>query len=200
MRERVADVICRDSAATNVSRWSRPRSVASASGYPALVTRAGKALRRAGRVRRTTWHERAAVAQALVYVAAVDLALRMRGFRWLSPRLRSADGNQDAGALKRARTMARAIDRASQLYPAHAECLHRAAALQLWLRRSGVPSNFRIGVRKDGDDLRAHAWVEVAGAPLIDSPATIAPFTPIYAAAESYVSRRGGGTRVEAGL
>src|SRR6185503_15017763 len=40
--------------------------------------------------------------------------------------------------------------------------------------RRGV---FRIGVRRDGDELLAHAWVEHRGVTLIDSPTAVAVFS-----------------------
>ncbi len=42
-------------------------------------------------------------------------------------------------------------------------CLRRALALQWLLRRHGVETALRIGVRKDDRDLEAHAWVEHDG-------------------------------------
>jgi hypothetical protein len=39
-------------------------------------------------------------------------------------------------------------------------CLYRAAAACLALRRCGVPARLRLGVRRDGSAILAHAWVE----------------------------------------
>jgi hypothetical protein len=144
------------------------------------VNTLARAARRAGSA---TWSERLAVGQALAYLTLADAALRLRGFRRLAPHLRPSTGRLDAAtALPVARVRADAIARAARLYPAQAACLQQAAALQLWLRRAGVPALFRIGVCKDGSELRAHAWVEVAGQPLLNQPAEIAQFTPMFEA------------------
>ena len=49
-----------------------------------------------------------------------------------------------------------------------AKCLQRSVALCLWLERLGFCGELKIGVRKDGDILRAHAWVELSGRVLND--------------------------------
>ena len=51
-----------------------------------------------------------------------------------------------------------------------AKCLQRSVALCLWLRRLGFCGELKIGVRKDGGTLLAHAWVELNGVVLNDDP------------------------------
>jgi hypothetical protein len=48
-------------------------------------------------------------------------------------------------------------------------CLIRSLYLFWLLRRQGVMSNLRIGVRLAGGKLQSHAWVEVAGRPVNDA-------------------------------
>ncbi|WP_017306610.1 lasso peptide biosynthesis B2 protein [Spirulina subsalsa] len=45
-------------------------------------------------------------------------------------------------------------------------CLPQALVLKALLRCQGVESLLRIGVRREGEQLEAHAWVEVQGQPL----------------------------------
>jgi hypothetical protein len=45
-------------------------------------------------------------------------------------------------------------------------CLEKSLTLWWLLSRQGIPSNVRIGVRKGGEKLEAHAWVECDGVPL----------------------------------
>jgi hypothetical protein len=162
------------------------------------VNAVARTVRRAGL---TTWAERFAVVQAFAYLTFVDVALRLGGFRRLAPRLQPAAARLDASAaLPIATTQARAVARAARLYPAQAACLHQAAALQLWLQRTGLPAQFRIGVRKDGDALRAHAWVEVAGQPLLNTPAELARFTPIFVAGERGAAELFTGRQTTGGL
>ena len=49
-------------------------------------------------------------------------------------------------------------------------CLTRSLCLWWALRRRGVGSQLRIGVRFVQGELDAHAWVEYAGAPINDTP------------------------------
>jgi hypothetical protein len=65
----------------------------------------------------------------------------------------------------------RAVRRATRAWPANVQCLQTALVLHRVLRARRVHSTLRIGVRIDGDELQAHAWVEVAGCRLDGAPA-----------------------------
>jgi hypothetical protein len=58
---------------------------------------------------------------------------------------------------------ARVVDMASRHPKQWAVCIHRSLALVWWLQARGVPTQIRFGVRMDGDNLTAHAWVEYDG-------------------------------------
>jgi hypothetical protein len=45
-------------------------------------------------------------------------------------------------------------------------CLKVSLALWWLLARQGIASDLRVGVRKDGEKLEAHAWVECGGVAL----------------------------------
>jgi hypothetical protein len=47
--------------------------------------------------------------------------------------------------------------------PIPSTCLERSLSLWWLLARQGVATQFRIGVRKDGEAFTAHAWVECQG-------------------------------------
>lgn len=58
-------------------------------------------------------------------------------------------------------------------------CLRTSLVLQTLLLRRGIQTELRIGVRKLGSELCAHAWLEYAGAP-IGQPGDIATsFLPL---------------------
>jgi len=57
-----------------------------------------------------------------------------------------------------------------------ATCLRQALLLHWLLRRRGLQPELRIGVRKQGEALDAHAWVELEGHPLQQSPIVHTPF------------------------
>jgi len=78
---------------------------------------------------------------------------------------------------QRAATIARAIDRAARRGVFRPKCLVRSMALHRMLERRGIRGSvIRIGVRREGDELLAHAWVEHNGITLIDSPSAVATF------------------------
>src|ERR687887_2398210 len=129
--------------------------------------------------------ERRLFLRAFVCLGRIDLALRISGVSAFVARrsTESAAGCRPVGAedLQRARQYARWIDIASHHHVVPAHCLHRSLALHRWLRREGLPSDLRIGVQKARGTLKAHAWVELGGEVVNDSPAAVAAFTPLAA-------------------
>ena len=63
-----------------------------------------------------------------------------------------------------------AVNIAARHLPFPATCLTRSLLLGWLLRRRGVQSQVRIGVRLTQGALDAHAWVECEGVPVNDSP------------------------------
>ncbi len=59
------------------------------------------------------------------------------------------------------------------------QCLQRSLVLHRWLRQAGLSSELRVGVRKDGTELKAHAWIELEGQVVNDWPESVAQLTPL---------------------
>lgn len=126
-------------------------------------------------LRRLPWSERRSAAVALLALTGIRLALASLGFRrvhgllsrWVAA---SAPGAQRPPALRAAQAAAtlRALDRAAGCGPSRPSCLPRSLTLWWLLRRQGMPAELRIGVRREGDRLEAHAWVEQDGVVLGD--------------------------------
>jgi Transglutaminase-like superfamily len=57
----------------------------------------------------------------------------------------------------------RALRWAEYAVPGRLTCLQRTVALHRLLTRQAVATRPQIGVRKQGDDLEAHAWLEYRG-------------------------------------
>lgn len=138
-----------------------------------------------GRVGRLSWGECRLFLAAYLRLTRICLALRVVGFKPVFDRAERAGPGvpcpPGADSLQRARLRARWLASAArrQLLPAH--CLAQSLALHHWLRAEGVPSVLRIGVRKDGARLAAHAWVELGGVVVNDSPVAVAAFQPLAA-------------------
>jgi hypothetical protein len=79
-----------------------------------------------------------------------------------------------------AQRAARAVDRAARYGVFRPQCLVRSLALVRLLDRRGVTgARIRVGVRREGDRLHAHAWVERHGRVLGDEPGHVAGFAPL---------------------
>lgn len=84
-------------------------------------------------------------------------------------------------AVERSRDRACAVDKlvtsAARGVPRVA-CLPRSLVTSTLLAREGIETVLRIGVRRDGGILKAHAWVEHLGFPLGDPEDVAATFAP----------------------
>jgi hypothetical protein len=122
-----------------------------------------------------SWAERRLLAQALALLPLTALALWAMGFRrWqalvarLTPVV-DAGGRDEAAVIREGRATARLVEAAARRGPYRASCLPRSLALWWLLRRQGIESDLRIGVRKEAGLFEAHAWVELRGLVLNDS-------------------------------
>lgn len=113
-------------------------------------------------------------AQALLPLTA--LALRLVGFgRWQATLARLAPIDQRAftgmgeRSIDRALDTARMVQAASRYSSRRGTCLEQSLVLWWLLRRQGICSSLRIGVRKRASELEAHAWVELGSVVLNDS-------------------------------
>jgi hypothetical protein len=121
--------------------------------------------------------------RAFITLGLIDLGLRVWGFRRVVEGAerpsKSAARAVGADELHRARQYARLVELAARHHVVRARCLHRSLALHLWLRGQRLPSELRIGVRKEHFALQAHAWVELGGQFIDESPEWVGTFTPL---------------------
>lgn len=59
-----------------------------------------------------------------------------------------------------------------QYHFCRAQCLHYALVAYYLLRQRGVEVDLCIGVRREGSDMAAHAWLEFEGRAIQESPET----------------------------
>ena len=99
--------------------------------------------------------------------SALDVLVRPRP----GPRLAVDEARDRASAVDRLVTSAaRGVPRVG--------CLPRSLLTSTLLAREGIETVVRIGVRRDGGILKAHAWVEHLGLPLGDPGDVTAKFAP----------------------
>jgi hypothetical protein len=109
--------------------------------------------------------------RALVLLPVVSLSLRWRGFRATQSALErflptekfEHDAAAASGHAAMAAHMVNAADRHGLVHPS---CLAKSLTLRWLLRREGIASDLRIGIRKENEKFEAHAWVELEGAAL----------------------------------
>jgi hypothetical protein len=112
--------------------------------------------------------------QRVLLVSALCLpliwvALRTMGLGRVQSRLQSARTTAAPRlALDEALALGNLVNMAARHSWFPATCLSRSLLLQWLLRRRGVESRLRIGVRSPAGALEAHAWVECEGVPIND--------------------------------
>jgi len=62
------------------------------------------------------------------------------------------------------------VNAAASHHPRKPTCLRRSLTLKHMLQRRHIPTDLRIGIRKNSSQIDAHAWIEHAGIVINDSP------------------------------
>ena len=122
-----------------------------------------------------TPEERRTLGLAWAYLLVSDLALRILPLPRVERLLaRLSAGRREPPGLSPERlAQLTGIAVRHHLWPM--VCLPQSLALQALLRRQGLSSELRIGVKRAGGTIHAHAWVEHAGSPLGEP----APYLPL---------------------
>ncbi|MDZ4768487.1 MAG: lasso peptide biosynthesis B2 protein [Chloroflexota bacterium] len=119
---------------------------------------------------------------SLLLLPSIAVGLHRVGLKRMRATLEARTPQPTAAATSdstaRARRLARMVNAAARLSPYKANCLKRALVLWWLLRRRGIASDIRIGVRKGAATLEAHAWVEIGGVVINDAPSFVGTFTP----------------------
>lgn len=134
--------------------------------------------------------EQSLLLQALCLLPLTALALRWMSFRQISRALARLAPLARRGRGKPARQLARTAhlaQLATTYSPGRPSCLPRALILWWLLRRQGIVSDLRVGVRCQGSRFEAHAWVECDGVPVNERYDVRQRFTPF---APNFISPR----------
>ena len=134
------------------------------------------------------WHSRWLSLQIFILLPLVSVMLRLIGFRRSygvlaksAPAPSRADDWKILQPLTDALLVALLVERVANNAPYTAVCLSRSLVLWWLLRRQGIVSTLRIGVRNDSCRFEAHAWVEYDGFVLNDTPTIQDSFAPFDA-------------------
>lgn len=108
-------------------------------------------------------------ARALWELARYDLMFRAGGLRRVHRSLRNFSESHSSKSSCRATDISKAMRNAQSLYWKRALCLQRSVATTRLLRQHGIRAELVIGYR--ADPFMSHAWVEIDGQVVNDSPA-----------------------------
>ena len=124
--------------------------------------------------------ERRLLVQALIRLPIAAMRVRLDGGMVLRGQQSTPPGPAgDEAAVMREAT--RMVNAAARYTPMSATCLPKSIVLQQLLRREGIETALRIGVRKAGAALDGHAWLEYRGVPVADPPSVHDCFTVLHA-------------------
>jgi hypothetical protein len=141
-------------------------------------------IRKALKFWRSPRQERRLLLEALVLLPVTAVALRVVGFRrwqsFLTRRAYSAGPRQNPEEqnMHLAHLAVSSVNKASRFSPWPSSCLQQSLTLGWLLRRRGIDSQLRIGVRKAAGRFEAHAWVEHGGVVLYDPGGTDGGYVP----------------------
>jgi len=137
------------------------------------------------KLQKLSWSEWSLLAQALLMLPLTKLGLRLIGFRrWQSvlasvaPIAAVPAANATSNSVGQAQLTVRMVRIAACYGPYRANCLSQSLTLWWLLRRRGIESDLRIGVRTEESRFQAHAWVERTGLVLNDTADVHHRFVP----------------------
>ncbi len=126
--------------------------------------------------------DRRTLLQAWCFLLLADVRLRRHSYRQVQAGLaQRRSGRAPGDAVAVIRRVARLTDLAARHHLRPMTCLRRALATQRLLAERGIVTQLRIGVRKDGEEFGAHAWLEYAGKPIQDAAGPAGRFAPLAA-------------------
>jgi len=133
--------------------------------------------------RKLGWRRRALIAEAVVWLLALRLALLLVPFPRLArglgvfvppedPRVAAAGAATTPAAARLAREIGWAVTRGAVHAPFKTVCLPQAMAARIMLKRRGLASVMRFGAARAPDaPLATHAWLDAAGVKVTGYPA-----------------------------
>lgn len=129
---------------------------------------------RLARLAQMTNRERILLARVSVMLPLVDASLRVAGFQrtfdWIT-RITPRSSLDRAPNAARLTHSAIPVGLAGNHFPRYRPtCLPQSLVLWHLLRSNGTPAELNIGVRKAENEFSAHAWIEVDGQVINDSP------------------------------
>lgn len=111
-------------------------------------------------------HRKLAFLEAFLWLGLARGCVLLFPFRWIAPYLGSLNQETSEDGIQPAEQavvgqIAWAIATSSYYTPWRSNCLARAIAAKIMLRRRKIASTLYLGLKKNADKLEAHAWLRV---------------------------------------
>lgn len=117
------------------------------------------------------------LAKTWILLILVDFGLRLLPFKnlihWLNGNEPFSSRSESANPVTEIRRLSHVVNIAARYHLYPMTCLRQALVLRWLLARSGVQADLKIGVRKEGGRVWAHAWLEYQGK-VIGQPSVLA--------------------------
>jgi Transglutaminase-like superfamily len=110
------------------------------------------------------------LSRAWLTLLVVDLGLRLLPLRSVRRLLAVVTKSWPGKGSQSRESLSRLVQIAARYHPCRPRCLSRALCLGSLLAAWGIESELRIGVRRSGQELLAHAWLEESGVPIGETP------------------------------
>lgn len=126
------------------------------------------------------------IGQSAVLLPALRIALRRARVDRVQARLLAWSGGmltEGASHHDAARAVTRMVDAVGKRLPFDINCLHRTLAAWFLLRRRGIGSTIRFGVKPEKPPA-FHAWIEIEGVVINDRPDVASIYLPFPSAIE----------------
>lgn len=130
-------------------------------------------------IRSLSAEEMRLLTRAWIALLLADLLLRVLPLPRVQEILAGRPGPVRRAGLRPPARTARLVAAAARHHVLPIRCLPRALALQALLVRQGLETELKIGVRKLGGAVHAHAWLEQAGVPVGESESVADRFHPL---------------------
>jgi hypothetical protein len=141
------------------------------------------ALSRCRRIVSLVFHDPAIIAEAVALPLLLPLSFRFTGVpktqawlrNWAEVHVKNVHGKSPIGAgpdavISSALRAQRVVKRTTGI---GGSCLVRSLSLWAILRRRGVHSGLRVGMRRRGEKIEGHAWIEIEGIPMNENERVI---------------------------
>jgi hypothetical protein len=125
--------------------------------------------------------ERFLLGRAWLLLLGITIALRVLPLPRIQSLLRRPRSGQANSTIK-AERLAWIVGVAARRHLWSVSCLEKSLVLEALLVRYGFSPELKIGVRREDGVLQAHAWVEVEGHPVGESPNLHRRFLPVHEA------------------